>query len=234
MNRFWQIKDTLIKNLEDNYEDSEFIEFILVDFNSTDGLNKFIIENLKKYFKDGYLKYYFTNKFDNWNAPITRNTTHIIANGDILVNLDADNYTGYRGGKFILDNFKNNERKIFIHQGQGIFGKGNSGRICYYKEDFLKLGGYNEDFMPMGYLDSDLINRFVAYGFKRINIQDEEYSKAIPNNKNDSIKNCKSGKSWMKMCIFNRNLSNKNISENKLIANRNKKIGLKGKLYFYK
>ena len=53
MNRFWQIKDTLIKNLEDNYEDSEFIEFILVDFNSTDGLNKFIIENLKKYFKDG-------------------------------------------------------------------------------------------------------------------------------------------------------------------------------------
>ena len=32
-----------------------------------------------------YLKYYFTEELDSWHAPITRNTTHIVANGDILV-----------------------------------------------------------------------------------------------------------------------------------------------------
>lgn len=226
MNRFWQVKNTLVQNLKDNYEDKDIVEFILIDFNSNDGLKDFVLDKFKKEVKEGYLKYYFTQELDSWNAPITRNTTHIIANGDILVNLDADNYTGYRGGKFLLDIYKNNDRNIFVHQGEGIFGKGNSGRISYYKEDFLKLGGYNQDFMPMGHLDSDLINRFVAYGIKRINVTDDKYNKTIKNTKDDSIKKCKSKYTWSEMCKYNVNLSNNNISNNKLIANKSKKIGI--------
>ena len=233
MNRFWQIKNTLVKNLKDNYEDRDVVEFILIDFNSNDGLRDFVTNNFKDEIKKKYLKYYFTEELDSWHAPITRNTTHIVANGDILVNLDADNYTGYRGGKFLLDIYKNNDRNIFIHQGQGIFGKGNSGRISYYKEDFLKIGGYDQDFMPMGHLDGDLINRFVAFGIKRINLPNDYYNKTIKNTKDDSVKNCKSKYTWREMCKYNTNLSSNNISNNKLIANEGKTIGIANKLILF-
>lgn len=226
MNRFWQIKTTLIQNLKDNYQDKEIVEFILVDFNSNDGLKEFVLTHCQPELKEGYLKYYFTDKLVSWDAPITRNTSHILGNGKILINLDADNFTGYRGGKFIIDIFEQNDKKVFIHQWCGEYRKGDYGRIGYYKNDFLNLGGYNQDFYPMGYLDTDLINRFIASGFTMLNIRDNEYNRAIPNNKNHSIQNCDGNMSWRKMNMYNLLLSQKNIITNNLIANKDKEIGI--------
>jgi len=226
MNRFWQIKHTLVKNLKDNEEDKDIVDFVLVDFNSQDGLKDFVLNNFKKELEEGYLKFYFTEELQNWHAPIAKNTPHRLAKGDILVNLDADNYTGYRGGKFLLDKYKSNDRNIFIHQGQGIYGKGNSGRVSYYKEDFMKIGGHNEIFLPMGHLDGDVINRLVATGIKRVNVPNNKYNDAIKNNKNDSIENCNSKYTWKQMCRYNTLLSRNNIKNNILIANEGKEIGI--------
>ena len=227
MNRFWQIKTTLTQNLKDNYLDKEIIEFILVDFNSNDGLKEFVLSECQQELSEGYLKYYFIDKLDTWNASITRNTSHILGNGEILINLDADNFTGYRGGKFIIDIFEQNDKKVFIHQWCGEYRKGDYGRIGYYKKDFFNLGGYNQDFYPMGYLDTDLINRFIASGFTMLNIRDKEYNRAIPNNKNNSIQNCDGNMSWRKMNMYNLLLSQKNIITNNLIANKDKEIGIR-------
>ena len=226
MNRFWQIKHTLVQNLKDNEEDKDIVDFVLVDFNSNDGLKDFVLNNFKKELEEGYLKFYFTEELKGWDAPIAKNTPHRLAEGDILVNLDADNYTGYRGGKFLLDKYKSNDRNIFIHQGQGIFGKGNSGRVSYYREDFMKIGGHNEEFLPMGHLDGDVINRLVATGVKRVNVPNDKYNNAIKNNKDDSIKNCKSKYSWSQMCRYNTLLSRQNIKNNILVANNGRDIGI--------
>lgn len=225
MNRFWQIKDTLLQNLNDNKIDKDYIDFILVDFNSQDGLKDFVLTNFQQELKVGYLKYYFTRELKYWDSQIAKNTSHRLSSNDIIVNLDADNFTGYRGGKFLLDKYKLNNRNIFIHQGQGIFGKGNSGRISCYKEDFMKLGGYNQDFYGTGAEDEDLINRLVAYGVKRLNEPNENYNKAIKNSKADGIKYCESKYTWIQMCRHNKILSINNIKNNNLIANKGISIG---------
>ena len=54
MNRLYQLKETLTKNLNDNRHDSHEIEFILVDFNSTDGLSEYIVENFESDIKSGF------------------------------------------------------------------------------------------------------------------------------------------------------------------------------------
>ena len=67
MNRFHQIEQTLIKNLEDNWEDRENVEFVLMDINSKDGFRKWIREqDLSKYTESGYLRYYETDALDTW------------------------------------------------------------------------------------------------------------------------------------------------------------------------
>ena len=43
MNRFNQISKTLLTNLNDNK--NEKVEFVLVDFNSSDGLKEYILNN---------------------------------------------------------------------------------------------------------------------------------------------------------------------------------------------
>ena len=56
-NRLYQIKQTLPQNLEDNRKAKDFVEFILVDFGSDDGLQEWIAENFVNEIEEGYLKY---------------------------------------------------------------------------------------------------------------------------------------------------------------------------------
>ena len=69
MNRFHQIEQTLLKNLEDNWEDRDDIEFLLMDINSKDGFREWIREqNLEKYIECGYLRYYETDILNEWHV----------------------------------------------------------------------------------------------------------------------------------------------------------------------
>ena len=69
-NRLHQIRQTLRKNLSDNIMHQDFIEFILVDFSSTDGLFDWIISNFQSEMTSGYLKYYYTEALPYWHASI--------------------------------------------------------------------------------------------------------------------------------------------------------------------
>ena len=54
LNRLHQVKKTLEINLSNN--DPKYCEFILIDFNSTDGLKDYIYNNFQNELKSGYLK----------------------------------------------------------------------------------------------------------------------------------------------------------------------------------
>ena len=69
-NRLYQIKKTLPQNLEDNRRLQEIVEFVLVDFGSTDGLRKWISDNFKHEIRSGYLKYFYTEEMVYWHASI--------------------------------------------------------------------------------------------------------------------------------------------------------------------
>ncbi|MEJ5052793.1 glycosyltransferase [Sphingobacterium sp. MYb382] len=222
-NRINQIKRTLPKNLADNYSMKHKIDFVLIDFDSTDGLQDWLINNFEKEINEGYLKYYWTDQLPEWHLSIAKNTAHILAKGDILVNLDCDNYTGKNGGKFVLEHMlKYGIESIIFHQFSNTFGDGSCGRIAVSRKNFLSIGGYNEDFHPMGYQDIDIIIRLMIKGLNYIHVGTKKYNRAIPNIKEKGLENSSSKLTWGEMNTSNFILSRHNITTGNLIANANK------------
>lgn len=217
-NRFHQIKQTLPKNLKDNYEHRDLIEFVLVDFGSTDGLQEWVISRFASEIESGYLKYYYTEELKNWHACIAKNTSHILANHEILVNLDCDNYTGKNGGVFVLENmFRYGYDHTVLHQFSNVYGDGSYGRIALTKENFFRVGGYDESLGPMGYQDTNLILRLILAQLNYIHIGNRRYNLAIPNVKGEGVLD--RSQSWMQMNYENYKISTSNILSGRLKAN---------------
>ena len=61
MNRLSHLKETLFENIEKNISYKN-VEFILLDYNSTDGLEDWIKSNFKEYINKGILSYYKTSE----------------------------------------------------------------------------------------------------------------------------------------------------------------------------
>ena len=232
-NRMWQIKQTLPKNLKDNLSMREQIDFVLVDFGSTDGLQEWIIENFEQDIKEEYLKYYYTEELRYWHASIAKNTAHVLSESDIVINLDCDNYTGKDGGKYVLENMiKQGIHDTVIHQFGGNVLDGSYGRITLSRENFVNIGGYDESFEPMLYQDKDLLMRLMSAGIDYILLDDERYNRAIRNDKEEGIINTLSSRTWLEMCDWNSRLSKKNIASGKIVANKNKsRIGVEKNIY---
>lgn len=234
-NRFEQIKRTLPQNLFDNQIYKHLIEFILVDFGSTDGLQNWVYENFIDDIRSAYLKYYYTKELDDWHASIAKNTSHMLASNEIVTNLDCDNYTGANGGKFVIDKMtEHGIHKIIFHQFSKNEDDGSYGRITLSKRNFLKIGGYDESFEPMGYQDVDLIIRSKAAGLKYIHVSDNLYNKTIPNTKKEGLLNVKTKSNWIDMNFRNYQRSRKNILLGNLFANQDKNhIGIIDNLYIF-
>lgn len=214
--RFEQISKTLPVNLANNRMDQSNVEFILIDFDPSDSrLKEFIFKNFSQDIASGYLKYYQTDKMPVWNFSVAKNTSHYYANNEIIVNLDADNYTGYRGGKFVSDALANNHNS-FLWQKRD-FRNGSYGRISFYRKDFDYLGGYDENLPePASYQDDDLMERAKIFLNR---IHKHFYNDAIENDKDETIKHTKKGKSWDLMLIANKKHSEENIKNGKIRAN---------------
>ena len=225
MNRKHQIEKTLIKNLEDNWEDREDVEFVLMDVSSKDGFREWLQEqDLNKYTKSGYLRCFETDVIDTWHFSIGKNTATHQAHGRIVVTLDCDNFTGFRGGKFVIDHFEKNDYNCVMHQFDWNPKNGNFGRIAITKKKFDEIGGYDQSLLPMGYQDWDIIKRAEATGCKYINPVDAEYNQAIENEggkelsmANQTENHKKLG--WTEMNRINKLKCHHNLYRKKHIAN---------------
>lgn len=214
--RFEQISQTLPQNLANNRMDKDNIEFVLIDFDPSDTrLKEFIFKNFSQDISSGYLKYYQTDQMPVWNFSIAKNTAHYYATNEVVVNLDADNYTGYRGGQYVANIFANSTN-AFLWQNQNEFA-GTYGRISLYKKDFDYLGGYDETLpAPAGYQDDDLIKR--AESFLKV-IHKDFFNESIINSKEETIKHTQKNISWFEMVKINQAHSDKNIKKRKFRAN---------------
>jgi hypothetical protein len=151
--RLWQLKQTYIQNIETAMAEYPRVEFILLDYNSQDGLEQWAKENLRQYVDKGVLKYFKLKDDLPWHASKSRNMAHRLASGDILCNVDADN--------FLEEGFTARiAASIGPKRAARLSGfKSVGGRIALYRGDFYDVGGYDESFAPMGHLDTDLENR---------------------------------------------------------------------------
>jgi predicted glycosyltransferase involved in capsule biosynthesis len=175
------IKKTLIKNIEDN-NNYPNLEFVLVNYNSPDDLHDWASQELKQYVDSGIVRYYYTRDPQKFHASKAKNLSHRVATGEILVNLDADNFAGKDAAFYLNHLAKGNDNCFFRLRGKGFRFHDTCGRIAVFKEQFLRLGGYDESMLPFQYEDKDFVNRLNAIGYRVVLINKVNFIRSIKHN----------------------------------------------------
>ncbi|UII25506.1 glycosyltransferase family 2 protein [Fulvivirga maritima] len=218
MNRLFHLKETLKKNIEDNIN-YPHVEFVLINYNSQDGLDEWVKANMQKYIDQGILSYYYTNEPKNFHASIAKNLAHKVSEGEILCNLDGDNFTGKDFAFYINYMVNHHGENVLLHFRKKPFW-GTEGRIVMSRDNFFKLGGYDETFLPIGHEDHDLINRAKAFGLEYHNIQVENFLRYLSNSTLEKSINCDDEpENYYNYESGNRKVSDDNIANNRLVAN---------------
>lgn len=164
MGRLHHLKETLPKNLEDN-QDHPDVEFVILDYNSQDGLESWVRTNFGD---SGRISYWRESTASRWKMPHAKNIAHLLATGDIVCNLDADNLTGPQYAATLSDIFSSAPRTLVTH----LHGGGYGGRVAVLREEFLGLRGYDEALSyGWGMEDDDFKLRAIAAGLTKMEIQ---------------------------------------------------------------
>ena len=218
MNRLFHLKETIEQNIQDNASYPN-IEFVLIDYNSQDGLEEYVKENLMRYIDKGILNYYKTTEPKKFHASYAKNLSHALAQGEIICNLDGDNYTG-KDFAFYLNYLFNQKGENNIYQFFKRPYWGTVGRLSFYRDNFFKLGGYDEDLLPIGHEDLDLVNRARNMGINLEQTQVENFLKYLSNTTKEKAENCTdTNEDYYSLLNANIETSNENIRNGKLVAN---------------
>jgi glycosyltransferase involved in cell wall biosynthesis len=163
MNRLEDLNQTMPFNIaHEIYPD---VEFLLLDYNSKNALDEWA----KPYVEKGVLTYYRTEDPQYYSMAHSRNVAFTLATGDVVVNVDADNFIQPRDKETmsptfceILNIFANDCEGV-----KGVFAKGKRllhGRLGCFRKEFIEMGGYDEEMLGYGYDDIDLLRRLWALG----------------------------------------------------------------------
>lgn len=159
-NRLWQIKKTLERNLSliGNHEIS------LVNYGCEQNLDSFV-DNFRSFIDVGSLRYFSAKGISQFHMAKSKNLSHRIATGDILFNLDGDNYLSIDMIQKTVDLFQRYPCAIMhAAYADGSTKFGTCGRIALHRQNFYHLGGYDESLLPMGAQDTNLIERGIYCG----------------------------------------------------------------------
>jgi hypothetical protein len=232
MNRTQDLKKTLIQNINDN-SDYPNIEFVVLNYNSSDNMHKFMTSNDIKYLiKMGIVKYYITRYPKYYSMSHSRNISFLNSTGSIVTNVDADNYTGKGFADYLNKLADICPEKAFFSKGKRMM----HGRIGMYKNEFISLGGYNEDFSGYGFDDHDLMIRSMNSGYKLMwwaGISPNDFTNRIKTSRSEVGLNMEN-KNWRETEKKNKVISMTNIASGKLIANVDKKWGYVPDLMLFK
>jgi hypothetical protein len=185
MNRLHQLKETLLQNIRDN-NDYDRLQYIILDYNSQDGMEEWIKENMNQYISNGTMIYYKTFDPHSFNHSHSKNLAFKLANNDIVCNINADHYTGKGFAHYINDSFTRDENIVltpidFYRTKTGYYPpKDVFGRVCVKKDHFRLIKGFDERMTRYGFEDWDFINRLELINVKRVLIDDFTYLQFIP------------------------------------------------------
>ncbi|HUT93886.1 MAG TPA: galactosyltransferase-related protein [Thermoguttaceae bacterium] len=160
MGRLHDLRQTLPKNIEDN-RDYPNVEFVVLDYNSGDGLEEWMRKQMMEHIESGLLAYYRTTEPRYYSMSHSRNVAFLVAGGDVVNNVDADNWTNPGFAAYV-------NRLANQCPREAIFAKGKRllhGRIGFFKDEWIALGGYDERLCGYGHDDKDLLYRAWLSGF---------------------------------------------------------------------
>jgi len=146
MNRLHHLVNTLPSNLQ--VASSINSEIVLLDYGSTDGLAEWVWNSwgqLQSFVQSGRFRFIRTDEPKYFWAAHAKNVTHRAATGDILCNLDADNYLVPGYPEFLYNSFSEDRKIIVPSSPKDPDGNnGTCGKIAVTKESFYSVNGYDE------------------------------------------------------------------------------------------
>nr|WP_298684950.1 glycosyltransferase [uncultured Dongia sp.] len=167
------LQKTLPANLAAE-QDNPDIEFVILDYDSHDGLREWLAETYRDLIASGRVKYAHFGPAPNFWMSHAKNLAHLAGSGDILCSVDADN--------LLPKNFSVWLRKVYTRQPNTIAsprllsfwgylrqrwidrmlglptpGGGLAGRITVSRDLFLRLGGYDQTITAWGGEDLEFI-----------------------------------------------------------------------------
>jgi hypothetical protein len=186
------ISQTLPANLRDNPRS----RFVLLNYNDKDGLLHWLATDPVPIaaVASGQLVIYKHPAEGAFHVSHAKNMAARLGareGGDILVTLDADNFTGVGFEDFIEEKFK--EPGIFLCPDHFTikntpFGpdrphRGYAGRLAVRAQDFIKAGGYNETYDTWRGEDIDFNARMLRMGYQ-MRFMETRHLGTIPHNAN--------------------------------------------------
>lgn len=225
MNRTKDLMETLPFNIVCNRKYTN-LEIVILDYNSKDGLEDYIKKGMKDHIDSGLINYYRTTEPKHYSMTHSRNIAFKLASGDIVNNIDADNYT-------LEDiSFKNEPELCFAEyinklanqaEEKAIFAKGKRlmrGRLGFFKNEFINdLGGYDEQLKGYGHDDHDLMLRAWELGYTLYWFGGQYLNriKTSTEKKNENMEI----KDWRITETTNKQISENNINNKIFKANQN-------------
>ena len=177
------LAETLPQNLADNPNST----FVVLDYGDGPELRAVVDAN-----RCDRLKVYRHNNGAAFHVSHAKNMAHRLAireGADVLVTLDADNFTGEDFEGFVAEKMK--EPGVFLcpdHAGirelswdpdAGRPNRGFAGRLAVRAQDFIKAGGYDENYDTWRGEDIDFNARMGRMGYQMRFIPNQ-YLKTIP------------------------------------------------------
>lgn len=189
-NRFWQLRQTLGRNLE-VIRDQADVEMVLVDFGGPDSaeIQNFIEANFVGDLLCLKLKYYIAKEPSPlFRVATAKNVAHRLSLGRFIFSLDVDNFLYLEDLEIIRNHLHFSPGDILhqttgpapmrhkqwigyqLHEDQSAYHNdnvnwdGSIGRIGLLREAFERVNGYDENFQGMGMEDIDLIMRVIKTG----------------------------------------------------------------------
>ncbi len=189
LDRADDLKETLRLNMGANQD----AEFVVLDYGSTDDVLSWIGHELHRLPYGRRFAVYRLKKPRPLNIAHAKNVVHRLATGDVLVNLDADNFTGEGYSEEIeqlmrhwLDSVERVRGKPHfaimpkdrLKKEESFFGAG--GRIIVSRSAFISVGGYDESFVGYGFEDTEFLARLQNAGTTMIEIDLADSLRNIP------------------------------------------------------
>jgi hypothetical protein len=220
MGRASDLKRTLLANNTAN-RDYGRVEFVVLNYNSQDDMHDFMLSSVvAPHIESGIVRYLRTTSPRHYSFPHSRNIAVRHASGDLVVNVDADNFTGPGFASYL-------GRLACVCPCRAVFARGkrrNHGRVGMYKTEFEAIGGYDEDLTGYGYDDRSLLLRALSSGCTLMwwsGASRRAFAARLPTPKEQTVKHLEA-REWRDTERANRRCTLAKLADGRIVANENR------------
>lgn len=173
--RLEHLQKTFLLNIKDN-QNYPNCEFLLLNYNCPDPkTEEWARTALEPHINSGRVNYYYYPDSPRFDRSHARNLAFRLAKGDIVCNIDADNFIGKGFVEYISAALSCGDAFL----SGPLDGRGLGGRICVRRKHWEAIGGFDERFKSYGFEDLDFTNRLYMTGLKKKVFLYEQFSQTI-------------------------------------------------------